>query len=346
MTMNMNTGRKSTSSSRDKPRLTDIAKQAGVSIATVSKVINGRPDVSDSTREYVESLLETVGYSKPLKAQKTNNNIEIVFQKFDSIWGMELLQGACGAAREHNCSVTIAESGNRRSPSTAWVNGVLERRPLGVILVFSDLSSKERKLLSSRQIPYVTLDPYGNPSISTASVRADNWTGGLTATRFLIKQGHRRIGIINGPREMMCSKARYDGYCAALEESGITVDSSLVRYGDFTVDSGRRKALSLLSNGSRPSAVFAGSDLQAMGLYETARRLHLRIPDDISVIGFDDIQASAFLGPALTTIRQPMAEMASQAASMLFMMHAGKKVSHEVVFPTRLVVRSSTVEHS
>lgn len=346
MTMNMNTGRKSTSSSGDKPRLTDIAKQAGVSIATVSKVINGRPDVSDSTREHVESLLETVGYSKPLKAQKTNNNIEIVFQKFDSIWGMELLQGACGAAREHNCSVTIAESGNRRSPSTAWVNGVLERRPLGVILVFSDLSSKERKLLSSRQIPYVTLDPYGNPSISTASVRADNWTGGLTATRFLIKQGHRRIGIINGPREMMCSKARYDGYCAALEESGITVDSSLVRYGDFTVDSGRREALSLLSNGSRPSAVFAGSDLQAMGLYETARRLHLRIPDDISVIGFDDIQASAFLGPALTTIRQPMAEMASQAASMLFMMHAGKKVSHEVVFPTRLVVRSSTVEHS
>lgn len=329
-----------------KPRLTDIAQRAGVSIATVSKVMNGRPDVSDATRERVESLLEEVGYSKPLKAQKTNKNIEIVFQKLDSIWGMELLQGACGVAKKHNCSVTIAESGNRRSPDSAWVNGVLERRPIGVILVFSDLSKKERKLLSSRQIPYVTLDPYGNPSTTTASVRADNWTGGLTATRFLLKQGHKRIGIINGPKEMMCSKARYDGYRAALDESGIKLDPELVRYGDYTVDSGRHQALSLLSGKSRPTAIFAGSDLQAMGLYETARRLHLRIPEDISVIGFDDIQASAFLGPALTTVRQPMAEMAAQAASMLYTMREGGKVSHEVVFPTRLVVRSSTIERT
>ena len=187
----------------------------------------------------------------------------------------------------------------------------------------------------------MVFDPSGDPSDGCISVQADNWTGGVIATRHLLSLGHTRIGIIMGPDSMMCSRARFDGYSSALAEKGIAIDPELVTEGDFTTPSGYAQAMSLLDNTHRPTAIFTGNDLQAMGVYEAARQLGLRIPEDISVVGFDDVQTAAFMGPALTTVRQPLKEMAGTATRMLIQATQGESPS-SVILPTSLVVRNST----
>ena len=196
--------------------------------------------------------------------------------------------------------------------------------------------------MHSRGIPFVLFDPFGNPDLDTLSVHADNWTGGVIATRHLLALGHTRIGIITGPEEMMCSKARLDGYTSALAEHGIEADPELIIEGDFTTAGGYAQSISLLERPNRPTAIFAGSDLQAMGVYEAARQLGLRIPEDVSVVGFDDVQPAAFLGPALTTVRQPLQDMARAAVRMLVEALTDDVIQPHIIMPTSLVVRNST----
>lgn len=329
-----------------KIRLADIAQQTGYSLATVSKVLNGRSDVAESTRAVINDALTQSGYRKPLNATTAVSRyrqIEVVFQSFDTLWSLEILRGILTAANGAGVDVLVTESGDRTHPAPTWINDVVRRRPMGVILIFSDLTDAERNKLSQYRIRCVTLDPSGSPMPENYSVQADNWTGGVIATRHLLSLGHTMIGIITGPHTMMCSKARLNGYNAALEERGLTPDPSLVREGDFTTIGGFTQAMSLLglSEEQRPTAIFAGSDLQSMGVYEAARRLHIRIPEDLSVIGFDDIQTAAYMGPALTTIRQPFQDMASAAVSMLLDPPTGQDTSRNLVFPTTLIVRDS-----
>lgn len=329
-----------------KIHLADIAKQTGYSLATVSKVLNGRSDVAESTRAIINDALVHNGYRKPLNSSTATNRyqqIEVVFQTFDTLWSLEILRGILKAASDAGVGVLVTESGDRTHPAPTWINDVVKRHPMGVILIFSDLTDDERNKLSQYHIRCVTLDPSGSPMPENYSVQADNWTGGVIATRHLLSLGHTMIGIITGPHAMMCSKARLNGYNAALEERGLTLNPSLVREGDFTTSGGFTQAMSLLSmpEHQRPTAIFGGSDLQSMGVYEAARRLHIRIPEDLSVIGFDDIQTAAYMGPALTTIRQPFQDMASAAVSMLLGAQDGQKTSHNIVFPTTLIVRDS-----
>ncbi|MCI1983157.1 MAG: LacI family DNA-binding transcriptional regulator [Bifidobacteriaceae bacterium] len=326
-----------------KVSLSDIATMAGVSLATVSKVLNGRADISDATREKVQKILATSGYVRKANATNNSDMIEVVFEKFDNMWALELLTGVIQVASKQGLNVAIVENGDRAHPDSTWVNKVINHRPYGIILVFSDLTKTEKNKLSRCDIPYVTVDPSGDPYPDNMSVQADNWTGGLIATRHLLALGHTRIGIITGPQEMMCSKARLDGYSAALEERGLTVEPSLIRIGNFTTQGGFREGLKLLSDSkNRPSAIFAGSDLQAMGVYEAARRLNIRIPQDLSVVGFDDLQLSGYMGPALTTIRQPLRDMAASASQMLIATRTGQDCAKRTILPTTLIQRDST----
>ena len=298
--------------SEPKVRLADIAKDTGYSLATVSKALNGRSDISDEARAAIDRALKATGYQR--RGQKTAGQryIEVVFQDLDTIWALEVLRG------------------------------VLRRKPFGVIFIFANLTEREKGRLQDNGIPYVIFDPSGEPSNDDFSVQADNWAGGVLATRHLLALGHTRIGIITGPEEMMCSRARLDGYTSALAEQGIELDPELVTEGDFTTEGGYAQAMALLENPNRPTAIFAGSDLQAMGVYEAARQNRLRIPEDLSVVGFDDVQTSAFLGPALTTVRQPLHDMAAVSTRMLIDTAEGRPTQHHVILPTTLVVRNST----
>lgn len=324
-------------------RLTDIAKETGYSLATVSKALNGRADISEETRQTINAALKKYGYSRKAAPGKKQKMIEIVFQDFENVWAMEVMRGAIREAKLHDMSIITTEGGNRQHPDSSWIDNMLRRQTDGAILVFSNLTRIERNKLHSRGIPFVLFDPFGDPDPTTLSVQADNWTGGVIATRHLLALGHRRIGIITGPEEMMCSKARLDGYTSALAEQGITADPELITEGDFTTSGGYAQAVSLLEHPHRPTAIFAGSDLQAMGVYEAARQLGLRIPEDLSVVGFDDVQTASYLGPALTTVRQPLQDMARTSVRMLAeALTTNDVLQPHVILPTSLVVRNST----
>jgi LacI family xylobiose transport system transcriptional regulator len=326
-----------------KVKLTSLAEKAGVSLSTVSKVLNGRPDVSASTRAKVESILDEQGYQRRAGLPGRGTLIELVFPELETAWAMEIIRGVENVARAHGLSIVLTESGDRHSPSASWIDGVLRRRPVGVVLVFSDLADDAKAKLRSRAIPFVIIDPAGDPASDVPSVGSANWAGGLAATRHLIELGHTRIAAITGRDDMMCSFARVDGYRSAMNSAGIDIDERFVRFGNFQVDGGRRIALELLGSPDRPTAIFAGSDLQALGVIEAARTVGLRVPDDLSIVGYDDLQLAQWTSPALTTVHQPLTAMAEEAARLVIRMSDTPLDSiPRMDLATRLVVREST----
>jgi LacI family xylobiose transport system transcriptional regulator len=324
-------------------KLNELADEAGVSLSTVSKVLNGRSDVSAETRAKVEAILDRQGYQRRAGLPNKGTLIEVVFPELETAWAMEIIRGVENVARANGLSVVLTESGDRHSPSADWVEGVLRRRPVGVVLVFSDLEEESKAKLRSRAIPFVIVDPAGDPAPDVPSVGSANWSGGLVATRHLIELGHTRIAAITGRDDMMCSFARVDGYRSAMSSAGLEVDERLVRFGNFQVDGGNEIALELLALDDRPTAIFAGSDLQALGVIEAARTLGLQIPRDLSIVGYDDLQLAQWSSPALTTIHQPLTKMAEEAARLVVRMSEGELESiPRMDLATRLVVREST----
>jgi LacI family xylobiose transport system transcriptional regulator len=325
------------------PTLAEIGRAAGVSTPTVSKVLNGRADVAPGTRARVEELLREHGYRRRRGGGRSSKLFDLVFHELESAWAMEVIRGVENVARREGMSIVLSESAGRLTPGQTWVDGVLARRPNGVVLVLSDLEQSQRAQLISRDIPFVVLDPAGDPADGVPAVGANNWLGGLTATRHLVELGHRRIAMLGGPARMMCSRARVDGYRTALETAGIGVDPVLVREGNFHHEAGYVAGRELLSLPNRPTAVFAGNDLQALGIYEAARELGLRIPDELSVVGFDDLPLARWVGPALTTVRQPLVEMAETATQLALELRRGRRpAASRVDLATTLMVRNST----
>lgn len=164
----------------------------------------------------------------------------------------------------------------------------------------------------SRSIPVVAIDAFGDQPDRIPTVGSNNWSGAFSATKHLIDLGHTRIGMISGPIRYLNSRARVDGYRSALESCGLDIDRSLIRYGDFFFTGGALHARDLLTRDNRPTAIFAGSDLQAIGVYRTAQELGIRIPDDLSVVGYDGVQLTEWLSPPLTTIDQSSTSWARQ----------------------------------
>ncbi|MCK2215557.1 LacI family DNA-binding transcriptional regulator [Actinomadura sp. ATCC 31491] len=320
-----------------------LAELAGVSAATVSKVVNGRSEVAPETRAVVESLIREHGYRRRKRRVSPSALIELVFRALDGDYPIEIIKGVEQVAREHGLAVVLSELQHRDTGGTGWIEGVLGRRPSGVIAVFSGLSGEQRDQLAARDIPLVLLDPSGDPGHRLPSVGAGNWSGGLSATRHLLELGHRRIGVITGPRYALSGRARLDGYRAALDQAGVPADPELVGEGDFHVTGGLAEGHRLLRLPDRPTAIFAGNDAQAMGVYRAAYDLGLRIPHELSVIGFDDLPQMRWAIPPLTTVRQPLTEMAATATGMLLTLASGEPLTQSrVELGTDLVVRGST----
>jgi LacI family transcriptional regulator, xylobiose transport system transcriptional regulator len=323
--------------------IADIAQQAGVSVPTVSKVINGRSDVSPETRRRVEATIQERGYQRHGRVRRAAPIIELIFHELDSEWALEIVRGVERVAGRHHQAVVLSEMQGRRTPGRGWIEAVLARRPVGVIAVFSDLSETMREQLKTRGIPLVVVDPTGEPLHDTPSIGATNWNGGLTATRHLLGLGHRRIGVIAGPEDILCSRARLDGYRAAMDAAGVPVDPALISHGKFHVEEGIEKGRALLALPDPPTAIFAGNDLQALGVYQAAREARLHIPEDLSVVGFDDLPVAQWVGPPLTTIRQPLVDMAVAAAELVLSMAEGATPAQSrIELATELVVREST----
>jgi DNA-binding LacI/PurR family transcriptional regulator len=317
-----------------------IAESAGVSIPTVSKVINGRSGVAADTRARVEALIKQYGYRRPDLVNRSNM-MEVVFDEVD-LWGAEIIRGVTQAARAHGVAVMLTEFGPQRGAILYRIDDTLSRRPTCVVTV-AQLSDEQREQLRAKGIPFVVFDPTVELPDDVPFVGATNWTGGRSATRHLIGLGHRRIAMVAGEDRILCCRARLDGYRAALEAAGLPVDPALVVRTALTREAGHVAALDLLRRADRPTAIFACNDLQALGVYQAARAAGLRIPADLSVVGFDDLPVAALIDPPLTTVHQPLTEMAVAATELALALGRGEQAPQlGLELATTLTVREST----
>ncbi|AYG04131.1 LacI family DNA-binding transcriptional regulator [Gryllotalpicola protaetiae] len=327
----------------ERATLATIASDADVSMATVSKVLNGRPGVAHETRDRVQSLLQARGYSKPGSDRLVAPLVEIVFNELEDGWSLELLRGAEEVVRESGMSLVVTKSGDRHAPAADWIEGVIKRRPFGVILVLSDLAAEPKRQLRRRNIPFVLVDPSGEPAADVPSIGSANWSGGVLATKHLLSLGHRDIGVIAGPQDVTSARARLSGFRSAMADAGVPVREELIIPGNYHLDSGVEGGLQMLSDSKPPTAIFATNDLQALGVYEAARTKGLVVPDDLSVVGFDDVHFSAWSGPPLTTIHNPLSKMAAEAARLLVRFRDENQLdSIRRDLATSLIVRKST----
>ncbi|GEL93899.1 LacI family DNA-binding transcriptional regulator [Cellulomonas composti] len=326
----------------DRPTIAQIATEAKVSVPTVSKVLNGRPDVAAATRARVEAVIERYGYRRR-RAPSSQGLIELVFHELDNAWAVQIMKGVEEVAGAARLGVVLTELGGSHRPRQEWLDDVLSRRPAGVILVQTDLDLAQRGQLEARAIPFVVVDTAGGQPPGVPVVGSANWAGGLAATRHLVGLGHTRIAVVSGPSDVLCSRARIDGYRSALEEAGYPVDPDLIRYGDFFVNGGYAHGMDLLDRPDRPTAIFAGSDFQALGVMRAAADLGLRIPQDLSIVGYDDVPVTEWITPRLTTVRQPLQEMAATAARMVLDLAHGRTLANpRIDLAIELVVREST----
>ncbi|MDN0198856.1 LacI family DNA-binding transcriptional regulator [Streptomyces sp. S.PNR 29] len=315
-----------------------IAESAGVSVPTVSKVLNGRSGVSEETRARVEQLIHQYGYRKPPKNR--SNLVELVFRELESMWAVEIIRGVERVARRSGVGVLVSEFG-LHDTAARTIDDTVGRRPRCVLSV-AQLSETEREQLTAKGIPFVVFDPIDELPDDVPFVGATNWRGGQAATRHLTALGHRRIAMIAGPDHPFC-RARLSGYVSALVEAGLPTEPDLMVKTLLTREHGYAAARELLSRPDRPTAVFTANDMQALGVYQAARELGLRIPHDLSVVGFDDVPVVAWMDPPLTTVHQPLTEMAAAATELALALGRGEDVSQlGLEIATTLTVREST----
>lgn len=319
-----------------------VARLAGVSVATVSKVVNGRSDVAPATRSRVQDLLHRHGYVAPVVRRAESpapSSIEVQFAGDLRPYVAETLDGIVGAAAGSGVSVVISQPD--RGPRWARELVSLGRRAL--IAVTSVYTPEYLDALTQAGLPLVVLDPLHLPHSDVNSVGSTNFAGGFAAAQHLLGLGHRRVAYLGGPATSSANQARVHGYRAAMEAGRTRVPAAYVRPGEFTYRSGVLGAAALLDLAEPPTAVFAGNDEIALGVIETARTRGLRVPEDLSVVGFDDMLLARMASPPLTTVRQPLREMGGVALRTALRLADGEKLeSHHVELATELVVRAST----
>lgn len=323
--------------------LATIAQAAGVSLPTVSKVIRGRPDVAPQTRQAIERLLTEHAYV-PRTARRQapgRRTLDLSFDALESAYSLELIKGVAAAAAEVGVDVVVGLTPDDPH-GIQWARRLTEAGRIGVICVTSAITAEQVAHFRRAEIPLVVVDPDDVPE-GVPSVGATNWLGGLSATEHLLALGHRRVATITGRPTALCARARLHGYNAALDTAGITPDPQLVRSGDFGFELGRKEALDLLELPDRPTGIFAGNDYTAFGVVEAARIRGLRVPEDLSVVGFDDVAISRWAAPPLTTVHQPLVKMGRVACQTLLSMAAGERPeSDRIELATELIVRELT----
>jgi len=330
------------------PTLAVVAREAGVSVPTASKVVNGREDVAPETRRRVTEALDRLGYVRRPRfdAAKVPGLVDLVVHSLESSWSGAVLQGVEAAAHDAGLEVVVSAGLTRTRgtrPERGWLDKLIARGSSGVLFNLAELSVSQYAWLDQHRIPYVLIDPVLEPPPGVVSVGAANWQGGVTATEHLLSLGHERIAVIAGHRRKMCSSARVAGYRSALASAGVRHRPEYVRHAGFDDTVAHRRMLELLDLREPPTAVFVCSDHMALGVYQALAERDLRIPHDVSVVGFDDLPESRWISPTLTTVRQPLSEMAATALHQLVrMMDGDRPESTRTELSTRLVERAST----
>jgi LacI family transcriptional regulator len=323
-----------------------IAELAGVSIATVSRVMNGRGDVSDETRDLVSKVIRENGYTANRSARGLSAGrsglvgvlVPLVYPAYFS----GILAGAAEALAELDLQIVLSPTGGEHDREVSVLDrlhGVTD----GALMILPEESSEELVRLLDGGYRFVVLDPLMPLDQRIPSVSAAHTSGANQAMRHLLELGHRRIAQITGPRGWLATEDRRRGYSAALASAGILPDPALEVESIPEIPPGREAAERLLDVPEPPTAIFAFNDNIAIGAIQAARARGLNVPEDLSVVGFDDIEGATIVTPALTTVRQPLAEMGRTGVSLLNrLLERQRFETLHVELATRLVVRDST----
>jgi LacI family transcriptional regulator len=320
----------------------DVAKTAGVSVSTVSRVLNGKVDVASDTQDHILAIIEDLGYTSNLAARSMRSFkkglLGLIMPDIAYPYAVEIMKGVNRAISESEFDLLVYTTGDvkksgRASHELKYVSLLNNSIADGVVIVAPVTSE------FSTNAPIVSIDPVmSNPQYP--SVHATNYQGVVDGMAYLLSLGHRRIGFISGREELESSNRRLRGYRDSLENAGIPVDDNLIAAGDYTTETAIKCARELLSLPERPTAIFASNDQSAMGVYQVAEELGLNIPGDLSVVGFDNIPESKYMG--LTTVDQFISEMGYTATRMLI-----KLINHPPLdestyrMKTKLVIRNS-----
>ena len=331
-----------------KVTLKEVAARAGVSEATASKAINGRGEIASATRNAVLDAAAELGYQPSRRAEprSVRPTIAAIMDSLDPHYGVEVLRGLIeeGARQGVDIVPHIESDGSDLVDSADdWEALHLSGSPIGIVTMVYRGRGPVFEVARRRRIPVIAIDPYTASKDADVTISSTNWEGGKAATEHLIELGHRRIALISGPSEFIPGTERMHGYRAALDEAGIGFDSSLVFEGKYTFGSGFDAGEAILQISELPTAVFACSDRMALGAVRAFETHGLRVPDSISVIGFDNSPGTELMTPALTTIRQPLASMGRLAVRTLQEISAGHRpTSSRIKLATGLILRSST----
>jgi LacI family transcriptional regulator len=323
-------------------KMSDVARTAGVSVATVSKVVNGRYGVAQATVDRVQQVIHQLGYEASLGAQSLRshrtNVLGILVAEFEP-FSTELLKGASRQVAGTGYQLlAYSGGGDGDGAAVGWERRSLAR--LSGTLIDGAIIVTPTVVETKQGFHVVAVDPHTGPS-GLPTVDSDNFAGAVLATNYLLSLGHRRIGHISGRPDLESARLREAGFRQAMADAGVAVDERLVRVGGFRIESAAGTAAELLSLPDRPTAVFAGNDLSAISTMDVARSLGLTVPDDLSVIGFDNVPESALANPPLTTIMQPLQQMGAEALRLLVDIIGGVERETHIRLPTELVIRAT-----
>jgi LacI family transcriptional regulator len=324
----------------------DVAKEAGVSYSTVSRVVNNFQYVKPETRERVQAAMDKLGYVANLKARSLAGGrsqvLGLLLYDFESSYQVEIVRGIDAEISALGYDLMMYTTHHRRQKESTLVAKLTQGLVDGLLIVLPSNLEAYLEDLDSRHFPYVLIDHAGT-GISSNTVKAKNWEGSLEATAYLAGLGHRRIGFVQGVMTVDSAKERLAGYEAALTRHGLAVDMALIRPGDFAWQSGYEAAKSFLSLAQPPTAVIASSDVCAFGVMEGLLAQGLRVPEDVSVIGFDDIPEAITVRPSLTTVRQDLRQMGRIATRVLVdCVDDPTRPTEKIELPMVLIPREST----
>lgn len=327
------------------PTLAEVAAAAGVSAMTVSRALNNQPGVSRKMREAIVKLAADMGYETNRVAQKLSSGqsrvIGVLADHLDNLFISGLVTGVVRAAAAAGNEVLIYSLVDHQKRPPAKVLRLLQQFTDGVVALLP-YEFDFVEALTGKHFPVVTIEsPNGHAKVP--SVCADSYGGARMAMRHLAELGHKRIAFVSGAEQLDSARQRHRAYDDAVSVLGLARDPALVLPGDYTLEAGRRAAERLLKLKKRPTAIFAGNDLTAFGLMAALQERGLKIPDDMSIVGFDDLPTASQIHPALTTVKQPIEELGRAALNTLLALIAGlPAAASQVTLPTDLVVRQST----
>jgi len=323
----------------------DVARAAGVSVSTVSRVLNDKDDVAQTTYSRVQTVISELGYASSLAAKSMRshqtNVIGLIMPDLEESFPLEVMKGVNQAILDLNYDLIVYTNGDINKNTSAekesqYVSLLNNNLTDGVIIVTPAATT------FSTNSPVVAVDP-NNETPHCPAIIATNRNGALSAMDYLLQLGHRRIGYIGGRSDLQSAIRRQQGYLDGLAQAGIPAEPELMQEGDFTMESGYRCGQQLLVLAERPTAVFAANDRMAFGVAKAAQEIGLNIPDDLSLVGFDDIPEAAYYLPGgLTTVDQSIRQMGLIATEMLVKLIRGEGLESIITkMPTRLIVRGS-----